>query len=119
MDVGGVEAPVRALDVAILWSGRQRVKLSPYWSGTEAVHCAEPAWATPWCLTAWCFTCGVRLQFVDAGQTPDIDNFLSAVGFGYRIKLPIVGITRFDVAFPLNKVDNNNAEFHLELGHTF
>lgn len=53
------------------------------------------------------------------GQTPDIDDFFSAVGFGYRIKLPIVGLTRFDLAFPLNISKWITTLFHLEFGHTF
>ncbi|MFQ5708639.1 MAG: outer membrane protein assembly factor [bacterium] len=53
------------------------------------------------------------------GQTPRIEDIFASVGFGYRIKLPIVGITRFDFAFPLNRVDENDFQFHISLGHTF
>ncbi|RMF59759.1 MAG: hypothetical protein D6743_15890, partial [Calditrichaeota bacterium] len=53
------------------------------------------------------------------GQTVRIDDFYAAAGFGFRIKLPIVGVTRFDFSFPLNKIDNNDFQLHISLGHTF
>jgi len=55
------------------------------------------------------------------GQKPSIDDFYSTVGFGYRVKLPIVGITRLDFSFPLNKNELNDEDFRLTvgLGHTF
>jgi len=52
-------------------------------------------------------------------QPPGIDDFYHSVGFGYRIKLPIVDIVRVDLSFPLNTVDNNHFIFHVSLGHTF
>ncbi|MFQ5866068.1 MAG: outer membrane protein assembly factor [bacterium] len=65
------------------------------------------------------------ILFFDAGgrwlpdETPKLDDFFTSLGFGFRIKLPIVGITRFDFSFPLNKVDENDFQFHISLGHTF
>ncbi|MFQ6112783.1 MAG: BamA/TamA family outer membrane protein, partial [bacterium] len=53
------------------------------------------------------------------GQTPKLDDFFTSLGFGFRIKLPIVGITRFDFSFPVNEVDHNDFQFHISLGHTF
>jgi outer membrane protein insertion porin family len=53
------------------------------------------------------------------GQTPKLDDFFTSLGFGFRVKLPIVGVTRFDFSFPLNKVDKNDFQFHISLGHTF
>ncbi|NIR48329.1 BamA/TamA family outer membrane protein [candidate division KSB1 bacterium] len=54
-----------------------------------------------------------------SGQTPKFDDLFSAAGFGFRYKLPILGMTRFDFSFPLNKVDENDFQFHVSLGHTF
>ena len=53
------------------------------------------------------------------GQSPDHKQLYSGLGFGYRIKLPIVGITRFDFGFPLKRIDDNRFMFHIALGHTF
>ena len=53
------------------------------------------------------------------GESPDVEDMAASVGFGFRTKLPIVGITRFDFSFPLRNVDNNDFQFHLSLGHTF
>ncbi|MFQ5824324.1 MAG: outer membrane protein assembly factor [bacterium] len=63
--------------------------------------------------------------FFDAGgiwlsdQTPDLQDFFTSIGFGFRVKLPIMGLTRFDFSFPLNNVDENDFQFHISLGHTF
>lgn len=53
------------------------------------------------------------------GQTPKIKDFRTALGFGLRVRLPVVGIARFDLAFPLRKIDNENVRFHISLGHSF
>lgn len=53
------------------------------------------------------------------GETPNLEDFFSSVGFGFRVKLPVLGVTRFDFSFPLNKVDENDFQFHISLGHTF
>ncbi len=53
------------------------------------------------------------------GQVPRSEDFYSAVGVGVRVKFPVIGIVRFDFAFPINKIDENNYKFHLSLGHTF
>ena len=63
--------------------------------------------------------------FFDAGgiwqenQTPSLDDFFTSLGFGFRVKLPIVGMTRFDFAIPLQNIDDNDFQFHLSFGHTF
>ena len=53
------------------------------------------------------------------GQGVKLDDFFASMGFGIRVKLPVLGTTRFDFAFPLNKVDDNDFKFHISLGHTF
>ena len=53
------------------------------------------------------------------GQKVNIDDLFLAGGLGFRVKLPVLGITRFDFSFPLNKVDNEDFQFHISLGHTF
>lgn len=53
------------------------------------------------------------------GQTPKLKDFYTAWGFGLRVKLPVVGTTRFDLAFPLRKIDNEDVRFHISLGHSF
>jgi outer membrane protein insertion porin family len=60
--------------------------------------------------------------FYDIGQAwsePndfDKDNFKSGIGYGFRIKLPIVGLLRTDFAYGLPDYD---FRFHVSLGHTF
>lgn len=53
------------------------------------------------------------------GQNPDLSDFFTSLGFGFRIKFPIVGTTRFDFSFPLNRIDENDFQFHISLGQTF
>ncbi len=53
------------------------------------------------------------------GQTPKLSDFYSSIGFGVRVRLPIVGTTRFDLAFPLKQIDHENARLHISLGHSF
>jgi outer membrane protein insertion porin family len=53
------------------------------------------------------------------GQNPNFDDVFAAAGFGFRVRLPVFGITRFDFSFPLNPVDNNDFQFHISLGQTF
>ncbi|MFQ5604619.1 MAG: outer membrane protein assembly factor [bacterium] len=53
------------------------------------------------------------------GEEPKFEDLFAAVGFGFRVRLPVLGITRFDFAFPLKKVDNSDFQFHISLGHTF
>jgi len=60
--------------------------------------------------------------FYDVGQAwsepNDFDEkkFNSGVGYGFRIKLPIVGLLRTDFAYG---VPNYDLRFHVSLGHTF
>lgn len=53
------------------------------------------------------------------GQKPRFGDLRASVGVGVRIKLPIIGIGRFDFAIPLSKIDQNDFKFHISLGHTF
>lgn len=53
------------------------------------------------------------------GETPSVKDFISTVGVGFRVRLPVLGITRFDFGFPLDKIDGNDFKFQLSLGHTF
>lgn len=63
--------------------------------------------------------------FFDAGgnwqedQAISLDDVYTSVGIGFRVKLPVVGTTRVDFAFPLRKIDDNDTKFHISLGHTF
>ncbi|MBN2001142.1 BamA/TamA family outer membrane protein [candidate division KSB1 bacterium] len=60
--------------------------------------------------------------FFDAGgiwqpqQPVQAQDLYSSWGAGIRVRVPVLGLLRFDFAFPLNKDD---AFFHLSLGHTF
>ncbi len=53
------------------------------------------------------------------GQDPKLDDLFAAAGFGFRVKLPVLGTTRFDFSFPLNNVDNSDFKFTVSLGQTF
>lgn len=53
------------------------------------------------------------------GESPKPGDVFTALGFGFRVQLPVVGTTRFDFSFPLRNVDNNDFQFHISLGHTF
>lgn len=44
------------------------------------------------------------------------DGLFKHFNIGFKSDL---GITRFDFSFPLNKVDNEDFQFHVSLGHTF
>ncbi len=60
--------------------------------------------------------------FYDVGQAwsepNDFDekNFKSGLGYGFRFKLPIIGLLRMDFAYG---VPDYNFRFHISLGHTF
>lgn len=57
--------------------------------------------------------------FFDIGslKTPKSSrDFTSAAGFGFRAKVPIIGLLRCDFAYPL---DRDDFRFHLALGQTF
>ncbi len=53
------------------------------------------------------------------GQTIRYDSMFRSVGFGFRFKLPVIGLVRFDFAFPLNKFEDKDFKFHISLGHAF
>jgi outer membrane protein insertion porin family len=52
-------------------------------------------------------------------EAPNTEELFSSIGFGFRFNLPIVGLTRFDFAFPMSKIDDSDFQFHLSLGHSF
>ncbi|MFQ5631964.1 MAG: outer membrane protein assembly factor, partial [bacterium] len=53
------------------------------------------------------------------GQEPNSDDLFKSAGFGLRFNLPIVGLARLDFAFPLDKIEENDFQLHLSLGHSF
>ncbi len=53
------------------------------------------------------------------GEDPRLEDFFASFGVGVRVKLPVIGVTRFDFSFPLNKFDENDYRVHFSLGHTF
>lgn len=61
--------------------------------------------------------------FFDGGSigTPETksreDEIFSAFGFGFRWKAPVVGLLRFDFAYPKQRPDD--FRFHLGIGHPF
>jgi len=61
--------------------------------------------------------------FFDAGSlgTPETerrdDKIFTTFGFGVRWKVPVVGLLRFDFAYPNDRPDN--FRFHLAIGHPF
>lgn len=57
--------------------------------------------------------------FFDIGslKTPKgAHDFTSAAGFGFRVKVPVIGLLRCDFAYPL---DRDDYRFHIALGQTF
>ena len=46
-------------------------------------------------------------------------DIYEAFGFGVRFRVPIIGLTRFDIAFPTSQLDDKALTLHLSLGHTF
>ncbi|MEZ4748105.1 MAG: BamA/TamA family outer membrane protein [Calditrichia bacterium] len=62
--------------------------------------------------------------FFDAGyawndpEAFDFSKFKSGIGWGLRLRLPIVGLLRTDFAYPLDG-DDREMRVHVSLGHTF
>ncbi len=54
-----------------------------------------------------------------SGETPRLRDFFSSVGFGVRVRLPVIGVTRFDLAVPLQRIGTKKSSLHISLGHTF
>ncbi|MDZ7409125.1 MAG: BamA/TamA family outer membrane protein [candidate division KSB1 bacterium] len=60
--------------------------------------------------------------FFDAGRIrttslpDDAGRFFTSAGFGFRAKVPVIGLLRMDFAYPL---DRDAFRFHLALGQTF
>ncbi len=57
--------------------------------------------------------------FFDVGSLKALKSshdFTSAAGFGFRLKVPIIGLLRCDFAYPL---DRDDYRFHIALGQTF
>jgi outer membrane protein assembly factor BamA len=65
----------------------------------------------------------VGVVFFDAGSigTPQTkitgDEIITTLGFGFRLKVPILGLLRFDFAYPQQRRDD--FRFHLAIGHSF
>lgn len=62
--------------------------------------------------------------FYDAGGIWQPDEFPTifenfSLGVGYRVKIKLVGITRIDLGFPLNDLENRSFRLHLTFGDTF
>lgn len=55
----------------------------------------------------------------EPGQQPFFYDLYHAAGFGFRFKVPIIGLTRLDFAFPFDRVDDRNFKLHFSLGQTF
>ncbi len=53
------------------------------------------------------------------GEAIRYDTMFRSIGFGFRFKLPIIGLMRFDFAFPLNKFEDKDFKLHISLGHAF
>lgn len=64
----------------------------------------------------------IGVLFYDAGyawnqpDTWEFKNLKAGLGFGVRLKLPIIGLLRMDFAYPVPEYDFH---FHLSLGQTF
>ena len=54
-----------------------------------------------------------------SSQEPDANELYNSFGFGFRFNVPIIGLTRFDFAFPAETIDNTDFKFHISLGHSF
>jgi outer membrane protein insertion porin family len=65
------------------------------------------------------------IVFFDVGgiwlpeETLSFEDLSSSFGIGFRVRLPVVGLTRFDLSFPLRSIDQNDFKVHISLGHTF
>ena len=49
----------------------------------------------------------------------DIGEMFKSLGFGLRFKLPVLGLTRVDFAFPTTTLANEDFQLHISLGQTF
>lgn len=47
------------------------------------------------------------------------DEMFKSLGFGLRFRLPILGLTRVDFAFPTTVLDDEDFQLHISLGQTF
>jgi outer membrane protein insertion porin family len=60
--------------------------------------------------------------FIDGGanlltnEKINQDNFYGSYGFGFRLKLPFIRLSRIDVAYPMRGGEN---QIHFSIGHTF
>jgi len=53
---------------------------------------------------------------LDKDQDLSMNQFKSSLGFGFRFRLPFIGLFRLDMAYPLN---GGERQAHISLGHTF
>ncbi len=62
--------------------------------------------------------------FIDTGyawNTPQsfrTSHLKTGIGYGFRLRLPLVGMVRSDFAYPINSNDHS-LRIHISLGHTF
>ncbi len=52
-------------------------------------------------------------------QQPRLNDIHAATGLGYRIKLPVLGIVRFDLSVPINRVGKSPVYLNVGLENTF
>lgn len=50
------------------------------------------------------------------GQNLSIDSIENSLGFGFRFRIPFIGLLRMDYAYPINEGEKR---IHFSLGHTF
>jgi len=53
------------------------------------------------------------------GEVPEFRDLSHSLGFGYRLRLRVLGILRVDFSLPTNKVDENDFRFQVSLGNAF
>ena len=53
---------------------------------------------------------------LEKNQNLDIDQIKSSFGFGFRFRIPFIGLLRLDMAYPINEGER---QIHISLGHTF
>ena len=56
---------------------------------------------------------GINLS---ADESFDINNVKQSIGYGFRFRVPFIGLVRLDMAYPLTEAEYR---IHLSLGHTF
>jgi len=99
-------------------------RLTPLGGGTKLLL-TNTEFRFPLTITNFPYHKSSGVVFFDAGgiwmpgEDPRLEDFFASFGVGVRVKLPVIGLTRFDFSFPLNKFDENDFKVHFSLGHTF